>query len=190
MRHPTDATTAGFTLKSRDKGTTANMKTVEKKSYGVSRVRLFVITFVLCFISSGCSPQPRLEVYLMNIAPMPSTLFEQRVRLDVRIQNLTETTVSASGADLALSVNGKRLARGVSNEPIQIGALADTTTSIVLSSSIFDSVRQLLGLKDREIFTYNLRGKLFTDGLDRRFQRRGEFTRANLNQLLPATAPR
>ena len=143
--------------------------------------------FILGFLGvAGCATQPPVEVYLTNIAPMPSTLFEQRVRLDLRVQNLTEKPVRATGADVQLMVNGRQLARGVSSEPVEVAPLGETATSVVVSSSVFDTVRQLLGLPGRTSFTYALRGKLFTNGFNRRFKRSGELTREDLGRLFPA----
>lgn len=158
-----------------------------QKSRGCLSMQIFnrcLLILVSTALLGGCITQPKVEFYLTNIAPLPSTLFEQRVRLDLRVQNLDERPLRASGADVALLVNGSRLARGVSNQEIELEALSDTTTSVVVSSSVFDSVRQLLGLPGREVFTYELRGKLFSPGLNRRFQRSGEFTREELNRLI------
>lgn len=131
----------------------------------------------------ACSSQPRVEVYLANITPLPSTLFEQRVRLDLRVQNLSEQPISATGADVRLILNDRQLARGVSNQPIEIAPLSDAMTSVDVSSSVFETIRQLLTFESRQAFSYALKGKLFMTGLDRRFSRAGELTRDDLAKL-------
>lgn len=154
-----------------------------------ARCRHLMWLATLCLLGlGGCATQPQVEVYLTNIAPMPSTLFEQRVRLDLRVQNLSESPLRATGADVALVVNGRQLARGVTNTPLEVDALDEAATSIVVSSSVFDSLRQLLGLPGRTSFTYALKGKLFTSGLNKRFTRSGELTREDLGRLLPAAS--
>jgi len=123
-------------------------------------------------------------VYLTNITPLPSTLFEQRVRLDLRVKNLHETPIQATGIDVSLRLNGKRLARGVDGKAISVPRLGETTASVVVSSSIFDTVKQVLSLRDRDVFTYGLSGKLITQGIDKRFSRSGEISRAELQPLV------
>ena len=115
---------------------------------------------------------------------MPSTLFEQRVRLDLRVKNLQETPIEATGIDVSLRLNGKRLARGVDGQAISVPRLGETTASVVVSSSIFDTVKQVLSLRDRDVFTYGLSGKLITQGIDKRFNRSGEISRADLQPLV------
>ncbi len=52
-----------------------------------------------------------------------------------------------------------------------------------MPSSLFDTVKQILSLRDREVFTYTLKGKVFTSGLDQRFDKSGEISRSELEPL-------
>ena len=142
--------------------------------------------FGLCCLAilGGCTTTSNVDVYLTNITPMPSTLFEQRVRLDLRVKNLGEVPIQATGIDVALRLNGKALARGVDGQMISVPRLGETTTSVVVSSSIFDTVTQVLSMRDRDVFTYGLSGKLITQGIDKRFSRSGEISRADLQPLV------
>ena len=143
-----------------------------------------LIGFWCLAVLGGCATTSDVDVYLTNITPMPSTLFEQRVRLDLRVKNLGEAPIQATGIDVALRLNGKRLARGVDGQAISVPRLGETTASVVVSSSIFDTVTQLLSMRDRDTFTYGLRGKLITQGIDKRFSRSGEISRADLQPLV------
>ncbi len=136
---------------------------------------------------SGCATTSNVDVYLANITPLPSTLFEQRVRLDLRVKNLGETPIQATGIDVALRLNGKALARGVDGQSINIPRLGETTASVVVSSSIFDTVTQLLSMRDRDLFTYGLTGKLLMPGLDKRFSHSGQISRSDLQPLVQKT---
>lgn len=143
---------------------------------------------LLCLaILAGCTATSNVDIYLTNITPMPSTLFEQRVRLDLRVKNLGETPIQATGIDVALLLNGKRLARGVDGQSIEIPRLGETTASVVVSSSIFDTVTQLLSMRDRDLFTYGLSGKLLMPGLDKRFNHSGQISRSDLQPLVQTT---
>jgi LEA14-like dessication related protein len=144
--------------------------------------KLYILLWMAAL--GGCSTTQGVDVYLTNITPMPSTLFEQRVRLDLRVKNLQEAPIQATGIDVSLRLNGKRLARGVDGQTISVPRLGETTASVVVSSSIFDTVKQVLSLRDRDVFTYGLSGKLFTQGIDKRFNRSGEISRAELQPLV------
>ncbi|MEM7080920.1 MAG: LEA type 2 family protein, partial [Pseudomonadota bacterium] len=130
--------------------------------------------------ASGCVTTPDVEVFVTAFKPMPSTLLEQRVRLDLRVQNLSERELNITGLDLHLRVNNRRLARGVSNQQVSIPRLSEGKLSVVVSSSLFDSIRQLLAVPETERFQYSLAGKVFTSGLTRRFRRAGEIERGDL----------
>ncbi|MDH3643831.1 MAG: LEA type 2 family protein [Gammaproteobacteria bacterium] len=144
-----------------------------------------VLTFVVIFVLGGCAAQQDVDVLISRISPAQSTMLEQRARIDVRIRNFSERPISASGMTLELDVNGRRFARGVSNAKFSVPGLGEATTSVVVGISVFDVVRQLLGLEGRETFDYVLRGKVFGAGttLNSRFTRRGEFTREQLATL-------
>lgn len=134
----------------------------------------------------ACTSQSQVAVYVTGITPLPSTLFEQRARVGLRIQNLTEDPINTTGIDLELRVNDRRLARGVSGQSLEIPRLADATASVEVSSGVFDAVRQVLGIRDRQTFNYAIKGKLFTTGIDKRFRRTGEISREDLSALVPA----
>lgn len=146
--------------------------------------KLYIL--VCLAVLGGCASTAGVDVYLSNITPLPSTLFEQRVRLDLRVKNLGEAPIEATGIDVALRLNGKRLARGVDGQAIRVPRLGETTASVVVSSSIFDTVTQLLSIRDRDLFTYGLSGRLITQGIDKRFNRSGEISRADLQPLVQA----
>jgi len=134
---------------------------------------------------TGCATQPAVDVYLVNIKPLPSTLFEQRAEIDLRFQNLGDQPIRASGVNISLTVNGKKLAQGVSRGNFTIPPLSESTTSVTVSSGLFDTIRQLLAIPERESFSYILKGKIYADGLDRRFRRSGELHKTDLRALAP-----
>jgi LEA14-like dessication related protein len=142
-------------------------------------------TILVVLALTGCATQQNVDVLVSSIGPAQSTMLEQRARIGVRIRNFADRPITASGMTLELDVNGRRFARGVSNAKFSVPGLGETTTSVVVGISVFDVVRQLLGLERRETFDYVLRGKVFGAGAtrDSRFTRRGEFTREQLATL-------
>ncbi len=139
----------------------------------------------MLLLSSACVSTPTVEVYLKQISPMPSTLFEQRAKIELRILNLTETPIQATGLDVTLRLNDQRLAHGVDGAPFTVPRLGESTATVVVSSSVFDTIRQILSLRDNtDTFSYGLKGRVITDGMDKRFNRRGEISRADLQPLV------
>ena len=140
---------------------------------------------LLVLIAGGCATDPSLEVFLIGMTPVQSSMFEQRMRLDLRVQNAGDEELRATGVAVTLNVNDSRLAKGVDNQPFTVPRLGDATTSAVVSTSLFDMARQLLGLPGRESFSYKLEGKIYLEnrGRARRFTRSGELTREQLGRL-------
>ena len=143
---------------------------------------------VLSLLLAGCASQPRMDVALVGLAPVESTLLEQRLRVDFRLQNFSERVVRATGVEVTLNVNGQRLARGVDNGAFEVDRLGETRVSAVVSTSLFDVARQLLALQDRETFSYELTGRLYLDGWPRSlpFSRSGEISRGDPARLVGA----
>ena len=146
-----------------------------------------VVLFVVVLVGTGCAGQRNLNVYLTHITPMPSTLLEQRARLDLRLQNLSEQAINAQGLEVTLSVNGRRLARGVDGKSFTVPRLGETTHSVVVSASVFDTLAQLLALPDVNVFRYALKGRVVKPGPDQRFSQSGEIGRADLQPLVDQT---
>ena len=132
---------------------------------------------------TGCVTQPVVEVYVTDLKPLPSTLFEQRLQLELRIQNLSDKPIEATGMDVRLELNDRQWGRGVSAQAVKIPALGEGRASVAVSSGVFDSVRQLLAIQGRETFTFGLSGRLIMPGFDKRFRRGGEISRADLESL-------
>ncbi len=148
-------------------------------------MRSFIALLLLCSAAglTGCATQPAVAVYVTDLQPLPSTLFEQRLQLDLRIQNLSDKPIQATGMAVQLELNDRQWGRGVSAEPVAIPALGESRARVAVSSGVFDTVRQLLALQGRETFTFGLSGRLIVPGLDKRFRRGGEISRADLESL-------
>ena len=145
--------------------------------------RKLLSVFILSVSLSGCAIQPSVDGFVTSIRPMPSTLFEQRAEIQLRLRNLSESTLTASGIDVQMLVNGKRLARGVKAENIAVDPLSERLVSVTVSTRAIDIFRQVLGIQDREMYSYRLKGRLVTSGLDKRFEHGGEISRAELLRL-------
>ena len=65
--------------------------------------------------SLGVGGEP-IEVQLVSLTPLPSTAFEHRLRVDLRLRNPNNRAYEIEGLRFVLDVNGQRLASGVSSE--------------------------------------------------------------------------
>ena len=105
------------------------------------------------------------EVLVTNVTPLDATLFEQRLRVDLRIRNPNDFDYHLTGIDFTLNLNGKRLARGLGNQEVMIPRLGDAVMTIDTSTSTLDIVRQLLQLSQKQELAYDIKGILHsTDG--------------------------
>jgi LEA14-like dessication related protein len=100
------------------------------------------------------------EVLVTNVTPLDSTPFEQRLKVDLRVRNPNDYDLQATGLDFRLELNGKRLARGLSNKEFIVPRLSDTVVSVETSTSTLDVVRQVLGLRKTQELTYRITGLL------------------------------
>jgi LEA14-like dessication related protein len=137
----------------------------------VVRSSSFLPLLVIC-IASGCasligSLEPP-EVYVTSLAPLDASLFEQRLRIDLRIRNPNNAPLEISGIEFELDVNGAPLARGLSNEEITVPRLGESVISVVASTTLTDLARQIVQLGSQRSLDYSLRGRVHLGGLRNR----------------------
>jgi LEA14-like dessication related protein len=118
-----------------------------------------------------------IEVQLVSLTPLPSTAFEHRLRVDLRLHNPSNRAYEIEGLRFVLDVNGNRLASGVSNERATLPRLGEVVVPVTTTTSLFDVVNQIIafGQQPQPQFSYDLRGKIFLAGLwgSLPFQRKG-----------------
>jgi LEA14-like dessication related protein len=147
----------------------------------------------LALLASGCATmvagREPVEVNLVSIAPLPSTAFEHRLRIDLRLRNPNRSSYAIDGLRFVLDVNGRRLASGLSDSVATLPRLGEVVVPVTTTTTLFDLVNQIVafGRSEQPSFEYVLRGELFLDGLWGRipFEHRG--TDAD---LLPPASPR
>jgi len=100
------------------------------------------------------------EVLVANIAPLDSTPFEQRLRLDLRVRNPNDHDLHVTGIDVRVDLNGKRFARGLGNKEFTVPRLSETMVSVETSTSTLDVVRQVLGFRTDQDVRYGISGVL------------------------------
>ena len=123
--------------------------------------RAFLFLFAAVLLFPGCASwfikgEPP-EVLVTNVTPLDATLFEQRLRVDLRVRNFD---YHLTGIDFTLNLNGKRLARGLGSKEVTIPRLGDTVMTIDTTTSTLDIVRQLFALSQKQELAYDIKGVL------------------------------
>jgi LEA14-like dessication related protein len=161
-----------------------------------SRARAFLLACLAgagAALASGCASlgagREPIEVNLVQLAPLPSTAFEHRLRVDLRLRNPNNRDYQIDGLRFVLDVNGQRLASGVSNEPATLPRLGEVVVPVTTTTTLFDLVNQIVrfGTQQQPRFEYRLRGKLFLAGLWGSIPFEREGSDADLRQRLTKT---
>lgn len=128
------------------------------------RAAILRLTLLLLALGPGCAgwftTGESPEVLVADVTPLDSTAFEQRLKVDLRVRNPGESDLHVTGMDFRLELNGKRLARGLSNKAFTVPRLGETVTSVETSTSTLDVVRQVLGFRKTQDTTYAISGAL------------------------------
>ena len=127
-----------------------------------------LVFFCFALLASGCASllfdaEP-LEVLVTNITPLEATLFEQQLKVDIRVRNPNPFELNVTGLDFTLNLNGKRLARGLANQAVTIPRLGDAILSVNTTTSTLEVIRQLFSLHKQQDMRYQITGVLHLDG--------------------------
>ncbi len=123
---------------------------------------LLIIASVLpgCASLSKYKEAPIINLVSLNL--QESTLFEQRYRLQFRIQNPNPDSMPVTGMHFGLEINDKKFMSGLSNDRTSIPAYSDAVIDASGTTTLFGIARQIQGMhkKEQAAFTYRLSGKL------------------------------
>jgi len=113
------------------------------------------------------------EVLLVNIIPLDTTMFEQRLQVDLRVRNPNDFDLEVTGLDFTLHLNDQRLARGLTNNASTIPRLGDAVISVETTTSTLDVIRQLLNFREHQEVAYQVEGVLHLQGTRLPFENKG-----------------
>jgi len=133
---------------------------------------IFVLTSCQSMTPVALQPESP-EVLLVNITPLDTTMFEQRLQVDLRVRNPNDFDLEVTGLDFTLHLNEQRLARGLMNTASIIPRLGDAVLSVETTTSTFDVVRQLLNLRHNQDLTYQVSGVVHVQGIQLPFEHKG-----------------
>ena len=135
-------------------------------------MRQRLIAICIAVMLSGCAGldyrEGRVDVRIVELQLVESTLMEQRFLVRLRLQNHYQRALSVNGISFDLELNDKAFASGVSNQTILLPAFGEGTLELKLSSTIFGLIRQLQSVQELEHkpFRYQISGRLnISDGI-------------------------
>ena len=117
---------------------------------------------------SACSifsPRDDVSVDLVGLEPLPSQDMEARFAVKLRVQNPNDTPIHYNGIALALRINDRPLASGVSDTKGDIPRYGEAVISVPVTISAFSVLRQAWGIAESPLpktqgVPYELSGKL------------------------------
>jgi LEA14-like dessication related protein len=124
-------------------------------------------TLALLLTATGCASvtalePPQVEVTSVSfLEPMPGSL-EQRFAVGLRLLNPNNRALAIDGLDFDLDLNDRRLASGVTNQPFELPRLGQAETSVIVTTSVREVLRQALDLGTRldAPMDYRVRGRV------------------------------
>jgi LEA14-like dessication related protein len=132
----------------------------------------------------GCSLLvPKLEtpkLSIVNVELQKSDLWEQRMKVRMRVVNPNDRPIPVKGLSCALEIGGEELAHGVSGASFNVPALGEAEFDMNMTANMAGAIIKLLGKGDslgNEV-DYRVRGKIsLAEGLLRSipFEDRGKF---------------
>ena len=131
-----------------------------------SYVRSTLWTVVLLLLLAGCagmgvrSEPPR--VTLVNLEPVSVTLWEQKYRIQLRVQNPNPEPLAIRGMHYSLALNGKDFMDGVRGQAVVVPAFSDQVVDTEGVTSLFGYLRQIQALQQGELesLRYRVSGRI------------------------------
>lgn len=102
------------------------------------------------------------EVTVMNVAPAQLEGFESSARVDLRLSNPNEFPLAIDGLRFQLEINGRRFARGQTDQVVELPRLGDARVSVTVHSGLGDVLRQIPNMPNGlEEMSYRVSGDVF-----------------------------
>ncbi len=114
--------------------------------------RLAAILAVITLTLNGCAGLfggDPLRVSVAGIEPVDGQGLEMRFNVKLRVQNPNESAVNFDGVSLALELNGKPFASGVSDQSGTVPRFGETVVNVPLTVPAFAAVRQAFAFAGR-----------------------------------------
>ena len=127
--------------------------------------RCAATSLLLSLLLSACAglgvytEPPRVS--LVSVEPLDMTLFEQRYRIGLRIQNPNQASLAIRGMDYEVELNGRKFAHGLSPQAVDVPAYGEQVVEVEVVSNLLRIVDQIHELESGR--TRNLSWRLSGD---------------------------
>jgi LEA14-like dessication related protein len=147
-------------------------------------VRAISIPFVAVLLSGCALLVPKLEtpkLSIVGVELLRSDLWEQQLKVRMRVQNPNDRTLPIKGLSYTLEVDGQEFARGVSGASFVVPALGEAEFDMNVTANMASTLIKLLGRGSQapgNKVDYRLLGKIsLSEGWLRSipFEERGSF---------------
>jgi LEA14-like dessication related protein len=145
------------------------------------RRRRFLLVAALCGALAACSGLSGItqkpEISLAGVELVDFGLFEQRFKLDLRIQNPNDVALPIRGLSFDVELNGQHFAKGVSDQAVTVPRFGEAVLAVTATSNLGNVLRQLNELQQsgRQRADYRIGGRLELAGVGSiPFERKGD----------------
>ena len=147
---------------------------------------------LLAALLSACASQPKLEapnLAVINMEMLESSLFTQRLKVRVRVQNPNDRELPVKGVSAKLEIAGEEFASGVSANSFVVPAFGESEFDLLVDASMARTLIGMIGknkdAKALESLDYRLTGKV---SLSSGFVRSIPFDESGSFSLKPSSA--
>jgi LEA14-like dessication related protein len=124
------------------------------------------VSMVACALLGGCSLLvPKLEtpqLSVVNVELQKSDLWEQRMKVRMRVVNPNDRPIPVKGLTCSLEVQGEELAHGVSGASFNVPALGEAEFDMNMTANMASALIKLLGRGNSlgDQIEYRVKGKI------------------------------
>lgn len=121
-----------------------------------------LIAVVLLGACANLSHRDPVEVYVVGIEPQEGQGLEVRMLVKLRVQNPNDAPIEYNGVSIAMDVEGRTFASGVSDVAGSVPRFGEEVISVPVSVSALRALRSAAAIagSSPEKISYELKGKL------------------------------
>ncbi len=126
----------------------------------------WTVTLIAALLSA-CASQPKLEapnLSVIGIEMLDSSLFTQRLKVRVRVQNPNDRELPVKGVSAKLEIAGEEFASGVSANSFVVPAFGEAEFDLLVDASMARTLIRMVGKskqdQPRESLDYRMSGKV------------------------------
>jgi LEA14-like dessication related protein len=148
-----------------------------------ARMRSAAMVFAALALAACSALAPKLEsprLSVVNVEALKSNLWEQRLRVHMRVENPNNRALPVSALSYSIDVAGQELAHGAANDSFIVPPLGETEFTTDVSANVAGALLTLLsrGHDGNDAIDYRIVGKVsLSEGFVRTipFEHQGSF---------------